>query len=431
MQVEFNQLNAVTKEINLTIPSGEVDKAYEKYLQKASQEINVPGFRKGKAPLNVVERMYADKIKEYFFEDYTDEVFKKVVKENDITYLHFPDVKDIQWEKGNDMTIKIEIEHEPVLEFKQIEGLTVPYKPVDLEEEVENFIKELQKSNCRVIDVETAMEKDKVEVEISFQHNNETFTRKGNLYSGTEKALCILPELLGLKIGDTAQVKLTGSDIMESTQDYELPLNDNAEYDCEIMVNSISRIEYPELDDEFAKDMEFDSMEDMKAKIRDDLRLRNEHTNIDIENDALITKLFIENQFPLPDKTIRYLVEEQIKDFKNDYIREYYYQHYYIAYAYSLIKMYITDNLLRLIPIELTEEMKEEYINHLAIEKNMSSEAYKESYMDNISSEDVTNDAKKYFILRQISQTCEFVIKENTEEENIQEPETETNKEEQ
>jgi len=93
--------------------------------------------------------------------------------------------------------------------------------------------------------------------------------------------------------------------------------------------------------------------------------------------------------------------------------------------------MYITDNLLRLIPIELTEEMKEEYINHLAIEKNMSSEAYKESYMDNVSSEDVTNDAKKYFILRQISQTCEFVIKENTEEENIQEPETETNKEEQ
>ena len=85
MQVEFNQLNAVTKEINLTIPSGEVDKAYERYLQKASQEINVPGFRKGKAPLNVVERMYADKIKEYFFEDYTDEVFKKVVKENDIT----------------------------------------------------------------------------------------------------------------------------------------------------------------------------------------------------------------------------------------------------------------------------------------------------------------------------------------------------------
>ncbi len=66
--------------------------------------------------------------------------------------------------------------------------------------------------------------------------------------------------------------------------------------------------------------------------------------------------------------------------------------------------------------------MKEEYINHLAIEKNMSSEAYKESYMDNISSEDVTNDAKKYFILRQISQTCEFVIKENTEKKTFKSP---------
>ena len=431
MQVEINQVNAVTKEINLNIPSAEVDVAYAKYLKKAAKDISVPGFRKGKAPLNAVERMYADKIKNYFIEDYVVDVFRKVVEENNIKYLSMPDVKDIQWEKGSDMTIQIEIEHEPVLEFKQIEGLTVPYKPKDLEAEVDNFIIELQKSNRRVIDVETAGENDQVEVEISFQHNNETYTRTGILYSGIDKVQGMLPELLDLKIGDTAQVKLAGIDIVEAIDDDKLPLDDEAEYDCHIMVNSISRPDYPELDDEFAKDMEFDSMEDMKAKIRDDLRLKNEHTNINIEIDALITKLFIENQFPLPVKTIKHLVEDQIKDIKNDKVQEYYYQYYYIAYSSILVKNYITDNLLRLMPIELTDEMIEEYITHLAILKNMGSEAYKENYMSDISSEDIATDAKEYFILRQIAQTCEFVIEEETEEENNIEPEMEKSEEEQ
>jgi trigger factor len=431
VQVEFNQLNAVTKEINLTIPAEEVDKEYEKYLKKSAQEISVPGFRKGKAPLNVVERMYEDKIRNYFYEYYIDEVFSKVVKENEIKYLHYPEVKDVQWEKGNDMTIKIEIEHEPVLEFKQIEGLTVPYKPLVLEEEVNNFIKELQKSNGRVIDVETARETDNVNVEITFQHNNETFTRTGNFFAGTEHNLDMLPELLGLKIGDKIKVKLTGREIINSTQDYKLPLDNDAEYDCELMVNSISRIEYPELDDEFAKDMEFDSLEDMKAKISDDLKLKIEHSNIDIENEAIIAKLFADNEFALPKKTLSYLAEEQVKDIKNDNVMRYYYDRYYISFAYALLSLYITNNLLRLMPIELTDEMKEEYINHLAIVKDMSSEAYKEKYKDDISSEDFARDAQRYFVLRKISQTCEFVIKEEPEENSYPESEIETIKEEQ
>jgi hypothetical protein len=82
-------------------------------------------------------------------------------------------------------------------------------------------------------------------------------------------------------------------------------------------------------------------------------------------------------------------------------------------------------------PIELTDEMKEEYINHLAIVKDMSSEAYKEKYKDDISSENFARDAQRYFVLRKISQTCEFVIKEEPEENSYPESEIETIKEEQ
>ena len=431
MQVEINQVNAVTKDINLLIPSAEVDVAYAKFLQKAAKDFSVPGFRKGKAPLNTVERMYADKIKDYFIEDYVIEVFKKVVAENNIKYLAMPDIKDINWEKGSDMTIQVEIEHEPFIEFKQIEGLTVSYKPKDLEKEVDDFIARLQSSNCRVIDVETALEDDQVRVEISFQHNNENYNRTGTLYAGIDDEPGTLPELLDLNIGETLQVKLTGKDIMEATEDYELPLDNEAEYDCKIMVNSISRTEHPELDDEFAKDMEFDSMEDMKAKIREDLRLKIEHYNIDVENEALVDKLYLENKFELPIKMLAYIVEDQMKDIKDENIREYYHQYLYIAYASTLIKIYITNNLLRIMPIELNQEMIEEHITHLAISKNMSSEAYKEHYLKDMSSEDIATDAKEYWILRKIAKTCEFVIKEETEEDNNLEPETEIREEEQ
>jgi len=184
VQVDFNQVNAVTKEINVSIPAETVDKAYEKYLRKASHSIEVPGFRKGKAPLNMVERLHAESLKEYFYKDYVDEVFEEIGKEHDLHYLLFPEVKEVNWEKGQEMTLKIEIEHEPTLEFKQLEGLTIPHKPQLLEDEVTKYLEQLRQDNARIIDAESAIKDDMVMMEISFAHGSDTYTKKGVIFAG-------------------------------------------------------------------------------------------------------------------------------------------------------------------------------------------------------------------------------------------------------
>jgi FKBP-type peptidyl-prolyl cis-trans isomerase (trigger factor) len=425
VQVEFNAINAVTKEININVPPEKVNKAYERYLRKAAKDVSIPGFRKGKAPLNMVERLHAETLKDYFYKEYVDEIFAEVTAEHDIHFLLFPEVKDITWEKGSDMLIKIEVEHEPVIEFKQLEGLSVPHNPHLLEGEVEKYINDLVMDNGRVIDVETAIADDDVEMEISFKHGGETYTRTAHLYAGSGVNNSSLEELVGCKTGDKLETELPGKAIILGTKDGALPLEHEFKYKCEIMVNSVTRMQYPAIDDEFAKDLDFDTLEQMKAKIADDMRLKNEHVNINIDNFSIIGKLFVDNNFALPEKTIEYLAEQEAEKVDNPEYRKFYVYQYRMQIAQEMISMYVMSNLRKAMPMEVSEEMMEEYIIHEAIMEDISAEAFKETNKEELSKEEFRLAAQNYFILRKMASTCDFVIAEDTEPEEIPEAETE------
>ena len=83
MQVDVTQINAAKKEILLTVEAERTNSAYRKYLNKAATEISIPGFRPGKAPVNMVERTYGTKIRDYFYKDFVDEVFTEAAKEHE------------------------------------------------------------------------------------------------------------------------------------------------------------------------------------------------------------------------------------------------------------------------------------------------------------------------------------------------------------
>ncbi|HPH61758.1 MAG TPA: trigger factor family protein, partial [Candidatus Syntrophosphaera sp.] len=113
MQTEFKQIDPTTKEIVLTVETERVDAAYQKYLRKAAKSLEVPGFRKGKAPLSMVIRLHGDRIKDYFEKDFVDEAFGEAAREHEIRFLLYPEVKEIEWQQGSEMKITLEIEHEP------------------------------------------------------------------------------------------------------------------------------------------------------------------------------------------------------------------------------------------------------------------------------------------------------------------------------
>ena len=425
MQVDFNAINAVTKEINITIPAEDAEKAWTKYLRKAAKQVDVPGFRKGKAPLSLIERMYSDSLKDYFFKDSVSDFFDQATQEHQINYLLFPDVKDVQWEKGSEMTIKVEIEHEPELEFKQLDNLDVPHNPITLESEVDKYLEELRQQGGRVIDVEEAIENDHLEVELSIQVGDEKITANANMFAGSNPPRRALPELIGKKTGDVVEAKMDGSSIKLIAQDAKIDLDNDEQYALSIMVNSVSRVQYPELDDDFARDMEFEDMAAMRTKISEDMRLANEHKNIDIKNYAIVGKLYVDNKFDLPNKTIEYLATQEAEKHPMKEYHQFLQYQYRMQISQEMVTMYILNSLRKQVEIEITSEMTEEYIEHEAILADMTVAAYKEKNKEELASDGYKLGVQNYFILRKLAETANYFIPE-PEETEAQIPETET-----
>ena len=411
MQVEITPINASSKTIMMTVEPERVDKFYQKYLLKAAKDVVIPGFRKGKAPIAMVERMYADRIEDYFMKDVVDDVFDEAAREHDIHYLLYPEVKDIKWEKGTEMVITIEIETEPVLEFKQIEGLTVPHQPILLEDEINRYLEELQKENSTMVDAPKAANEDEVECEITFELNGNKIVETVTLEAG-EQYLRGVPELLDKAVGDVVETNLNGKILRFALKDLRDEIDMEQDYAVSLMINSILHKVVPALDDEFAKDMDFDSLDAMKAKIADDMRLKNEHQNLNINNSAYISKLYVDNNFPLPMKTLEHIAQQQIEGLEDPKWKDYYLYQMRMQIAQEMIHLYIINNLKRLMPVELSEADTENYIIHQAILEGITAEAFKEANKKELEGPEFVETVKNYTLLCRLSATCEYFIPE-------------------
>jgi trigger factor len=425
VQVDLKPINAVTKEITLTVPSDDVDKLWNKFIRKAAKQVDVPGFRKGKAPISLIERTYGDYLKEQFLKDSIADIFDEAAREHEINYLLYPDVKEVNWDKGSDMILKIEIEHEPELEFTQLDNLDVPYNPVTLESEVDKYLEELRQQSGRVVDVEKAIENDHLEVELSFAVNDETITKKANLFAGTNPERRALPELIGKKTGDVVEVTMQGANIKLVCQDAQVSLGNDDEYPVSIMVNSVTRVQYPELDDDFARDMDFDDMAAMRSKISEDMRLANEHKNLDIMNFAIVAKLFVDNKFELPMKTIDHIATQEAEKHPMKEYHQFLQYQYRMQVSQEMVTIYVLNTLRKQIQIEITDEMTEEYIEHEAILADNTVAAYKEKHKDEIASDAYKIGVINYFILRKLAETANFFVPEPEETPEIPEAEAE------
>lgn len=426
MQVEFNAINAVSKEIIITVPADEATQAWEKFLRKAAKQVEVPGFRKGKAPLSLIERSHGPMLTEHFLKDSVSDFFEAAAKEHDINYLLFPDVKDVQWEINSDLMIKIEIEHEPVLNFAQLDHLDVPYNPITLDSEVDKYLEELKQNSGTVIDVEQAQENDHVSVELTITLAGEELVRNASFFAGSYPERRALPELIGKKVGDTLDKEISGTDIKLVSRDASLNLSNDTAYPVKIMVNSIERMQYPELNDDFAKDMDFDDMAAMRAKISEDMRLANEHKNLDVMNYAIVSKLFVDNNFDLPMKTISYLAEQEAQKHPNREYHKFFEYQYRMQISQEMVTMYILNQLRNQIEIDITDDMVEEYIKHEAILADNTVDAYKEAHKEEIATQEYKNGVRNFFILRKLAETANYFVPEPEKQDEIIEAETES-----
>jgi len=409
VQVEIKQLNAVNKEVQITVEAERAMKSYNKFLGKASKEVSVPGFRKGKAPLAMVERMYADRVIDLFYKEMVDECFDAACEEHGIHYLHYPNVKDITWEKDQEMQIVVEIESEPIVEFKQLTGMQVPCTLIELDDEIDKYIESLRKENSLMNDVEDSIQKgDEVEAEITILVDDESKVFNNvhiNLEAETNAFL--VDKLENKNIGDVVEMTMSGTDaIVLLEMD---GLSHEATYPVKMMINAILRKTIPELNDDFAKDLEFDNVADMRAKISVELSPGVEHRNINIRQHAYITKLFIDNPFPLPERTLDYIVQKETEKVTDARWKRFYEYQVKMQVSQEMISLYVMNNLKSINEVEITEEAKSDFIAHLAILEDMSAEQFVDKRKSYIESNRFAEELKDYILLTQLTAQNEYI----------------------
>ncbi len=306
--------------LEFAIDKATFDEAVEKTYRKQVKNINVPGFRKGKAPKSVIEKMYGAGV---FYEDAINALIPKnyeaAVKEAGITPVAQPEI-DVVSLDDNGLVLSAKVAVKPEMQIKDYKGIEAEKNAaVATDEQVDREIEMLRERNSREIEItdEAAQMGDIVKIDFDGSVDGVAFDGgKGTDYSLKLGSGSFIPgfeeQIAGHVIGDEFDVNVT------FPEDYHAAELAGKASVFKTKVNAITRIELPELDDEFAKDAsEFDTIDELKADIKAKIQ---ERLNVQAENEyeeKLIEALIEKLEGDIPEAMFVNETENFVRDFDN------------------------------------------------------------------------------------------------------------------
>jgi len=311
--------NTETNVVKLTI---EVDAdTFNESLKKAylqnKNRYNIPGFRKGKAPMIYIERYYGESV---FYEDAFNiacpEAYEKALEENNIIPVDRPQLDIEQIGKGKDLIFTATVTVKPEVKLGQYKNLGLTKDPVEVtDEDVQQELLRIQDKNARLITVEDRPVQDKDTLNIDFQGFVDGEPFEGGTATGYTLVVgsgTFIPgfeeQLIGAEKGQQVDVKVT------FPEDYHHDALKGKEALFKVTVNEIKYKELPVLDDEFAQDVsEFDTLDEYKADIRAKLeKAAQEAADKKYENDVI--KKAVDNaEVVIPDVMVERQLDNILK----------------------------------------------------------------------------------------------------------------------
>ena len=310
--------NANEVKLELTIEAEKFDEAIKKVYFQSAKYFNIPGFRKGKAPINIVEKYYG---KEIFYEDAFNEVvpdeLEEALKENNIEVLSKADIDVKQIEKGKDLIFTAVFQTKPEAELGKYKGIEIPKIEYTVsDEDINHELGHMQEHNSRLISIEDRpVEKGDIAV-IDFEGFVDGVAFEGGKAEGHELEIgsnTFIPgfedQIIGMKIDEERDIKVKFPDEYFSK---DLAGNDAT---FKVKLHEIKKKELPELDDEFAKDVsEFDTLEELKKSIKDRIEKDNEQKQKYETEDAVIKAVCENVKVDIPSGMVETETEDMLRN---------------------------------------------------------------------------------------------------------------------
>lgn len=321
MSLQVEKLEKNMAKLTIEVSAEEVEKAIEKAYQKQKSRISVPGFRKGKVPRKMVEKMYGVGV---FYEDAVNDMiptaYEAAVKESELEIVSQPKIDVVQIEAGKEFIFTAEVAVKPEVELGEYKGVEVPKSDVSVsDEEIMAEIDKEREQNSRIITVDDRAVEDGDMTVIDFEGFVDGVAFEGG--KGTDYPLTIgshsfidtfEEQLIGKNIGEGVDVNVTFPEEYHAEELKGKPAL------FKVTVKEIKKKELPELDNDFVEDVsEFSTVDEYKASIKTKIEEKKADEAKSAKEEATIEKIIEGAKMEIPDA----MVDSQVRQMAEDFAR--------------------------------------------------------------------------------------------------------------
>lgn len=321
MSVQVENLEKNTAKLTIEVPAEKFEEAVQHSYNKNKGKFNIPGFRKGKAPFNMIKKMYGVGV---FYEDAVDEVidtsYPDAAKESGLEIVSRPSISIEEIEEGKAFVYTAVVAVKPEVTLGEYKGVEVQKTKSEVtEEDIETEIKRAREKNSRLITVEDRGIEDGDQVTIDFDGSVDGKRFEGGkaedypLTIGSHTFIDNFEEqLIGKTTGEECEVNVT------FPAEYHVEELKNKPAVFKVKVKEIQRKELPEANDDFASEVsDFDTMEEYKKDLTEKLQAEKIEAAKTADEDKVVAKVIENATMEIPDQ----MVEDQVNGMVNDYAR--------------------------------------------------------------------------------------------------------------
>ena len=307
--------------LKITAPAADVNAGFKKAVQKIANQVNIPGFRKGKAPRAIIEMHYGkEAVKQEAFEEVANKVYSQALEQEHLIPVSDPKVEASTFEEGKDMELTIKVTLKPEPELGEYKGLHVEKKEaVVTDEQIDAQMKELQNRNAKMVVAEdgAVIEKgDFAIIDFAGTVDGEPFSGgEGKGYPLEVGSNSFIPgfedQLVGLSKGDATDVEVT------FPEEYFVKELAGKEAVFKVNIQDVKRKELPELTDEYvAANSEFKTVEELRANYKERMQKAAE-ANAKAEYEHELIDLAVANaKFSVPEIMIEDKISQMVEEMK-------------------------------------------------------------------------------------------------------------------
>ncbi|MGI6052880.1 MAG: trigger factor [Bilifractor sp.] len=319
MSVSVENLEHNMAKMTVEVPAEDFEKAIQNVYLRQKKNITIPGFRKGKAPRKLIEKMYGEGI---FFEDAANDLlpgaYSDAAKESGLDIVSTPEINVTQLGKDQPFIFTAEVAVRPDVTLGQYKGVEVLKTDTTVtDEDLDNRIKQEQQKNSRTITLEddqAAEKDDTLTLDYEGKIDGEAFeggtAKDQRLKLGSNTFIPgFEDQLIGVKTGETKEVKVT---FPEDYHAEDLKGKD-AVFTC--TVHKIERTELPEVDDEFAADAGFDNLDAYKEDLKKQLQNEKDEAAKQARRDNGLSKAASNATIDIPEAMINTRADEMVDNF--------------------------------------------------------------------------------------------------------------------